>query len=107
MNTSGAASAIIVLLLAATTPAWAADQRVSQNGRSFSTREITVRAGDTVQFVNDDEFIHQIYVEGTEFTFDSPESEPGNTIAVKFPASGDYEVHCHIHPKMALIVHVQ
>lgn len=80
---------------------------ITQKKRSFSQPEITVNAGDTVQFGNDDEFIHQVYVDSPSFKVDTAESEPGNNIDVKFTARGDFEVHCHIHPKMLLLVHVQ
>jgi plastocyanin len=81
--------------------------RISQKGRAFNLKEITVEHGDVVHFGNDDEFIHQIYVKSSDFNFDSDESEPGNTIDVKFAKPGVFEVHCHIHPKMGLVVTVK
>jgi plastocyanin len=87
---------------------WAAQTyTVMQKSRSFSQKEITIAAGDTIRFGNDDEFIHQVYVNSDSFKVDTAESEPGNNIDVKFPTRGDFEVHCHIHPKMLLVVHVQ
>lgn len=80
---------------------------ITQKKRSFSQSEITINAGDTIRFGNDDEFIHQVYVDSPAFKVDTAESEPGNNIDVKFTKSGDFEVHCHIHPKMLLIVHVR
>jgi plastocyanin len=80
---------------------------ISQKKRSFSQPEITIAAGDTIEFANDDEFIHQIYVDAANFKVDTAESEPGNMMDVKFTKSGDFEVHCHIHPKMQLLVHVE
>ena len=81
--------------------------QVSQKGRAFNIKEISIAAGDLVQFLNDDEFIHQIFIQSKTFNFDSAESEPGNHIDVIFPAAGNYEVRCHIHPKMHLLVTVQ
>ena len=81
--------------------------RITQKKRSFSQPEITIAAGDIIQFGNDDEFIHQVYVDAANFKIDTAESEPGNTMDVKFTKSGDFEVHCHIHPKMLLVVHVE
>lgn len=80
--------------------------RVSQRNRAFNFKRITVTGGDTVQFANDDEFIHQIYVDTKEFSIDTAESPPGQTINVKFTVAGSFEVHCHIHPKMLLVVAV-
>ena len=39
-------------------------------------REITIKAGDSLTFTNDDEFIHQMYSDGL---FDSDERRPGQT----------------------------
>ena len=38
--------------------------------------------------------------------FDSDEKKPGQTLTQTFPRSGTFEVHCHIHPKMKLVVRV-
>ena len=79
------------------------DHRVIQKGRRFTPPEITIKAGDSLTFSNDDEFIHQMYSDGL---FDSDEKRPGQTLTQEFPRSGTFEVHCHIHPKMKLVVHV-
>ncbi len=80
--------------------------RVSQKNRAFSLNSLALSRGDVVQFANDDEFIHQIYVKSDDFNVDTEESSPGNTISVPFSVSGTFEVHCHIHPKMRLVVTV-
>ena len=81
--------------------------RVSQKGRAFNLKEITIALGDTVLFGNDDDFIHQIYVKSDNFNVDTAESYPGNTLPVMFTKRGTFEVHCHIHPKMGLVVTVK
>jgi len=81
--------------------------RVSQKGRAFNLKEITIALGDTVLFGNDDDFIHQIYVKSDTFNIDTAESYPGNTLPVTFTKRGTFEVHCHIHPKMGLVVTVK
>lgn len=80
---------------------------VSQKGRAFNMKELTIARGDTVRFVNDDDFIHQIFIDSRAFKFDSAESDPGHVIPVEFGVSGVYEVKCHIHPKMLLMVTVK
>ncbi len=93
------AAALFLIPVAAT----AADVKIMQKGRRFSPTELTIRAGDSVTFTNDDEFIHQMYVDGL---FDSDEKKPGQTLTEVFPRSGTFEVRCHIHPKMKLAVRV-
>ena len=65
--------------------------------------EITVNRGESVTVTNDDEFIHQIY---NPDLFDTEERRPGQTLREAFPRAGTFEVRCHIHPKMKLVVHV-
>jgi plastocyanin len=99
--------ALALLVLASASAFAASVYRVAQKGRSFSLPEVTIAQGDTVQFTNDDEFLHQIYVDSTTISFDSAEQPPGQTIEVKFPVRGTFPVRCHIHPKMLLTVQVR
>ncbi len=80
---------------------------IVQQGRAFRPGEITINKGDALTFTNDDEFIHQIYVGGGGFSFDSDERAPGQNITQSFTQAGTFEVRCHIHPKMKLVVHVR
>jgi plastocyanin len=91
---------------ALTSAALAADvaQTVVQQDRAFHPGEVTIAKGQALTFTNKDEFIHQIFVVGL---FDSEEKNPGENLTESFPQSGTFEVHCHIHPKMRLVVHVQ
>ena len=85
-------------------PALADDHVVAQSGRAFHPGEITIARGDTLTFTNRDDFIHQVYAAGQ---FDSEEKAPGQTLTESFPNGGTFEVRCHIHPKMKLVVHVK
>lgn len=76
---------------------------VVQKNRRFTPGEITIRRGESITVTNDDEFIHQIY---SENLFDSEEKPPGENIVETFDKAGTFEVKCHIHPKMRLVVHV-
>ena len=80
---------------------------IVQQGRAFHPGEVTIAQGDTLTFANQDEFIHQIYVKSDAMTFDSDESSPGQSVQLKFPTAGTFEVRCHIHPKMLLTVHAK
>lgn len=80
---------------------------VSQKKRAFNVKSVRVVAGDTVKFSNEDTFVHQIYVESRALSFESDEQPPGTSVEIQFPAAGDYEVRCHIHPKMLLNVNVR
>ena len=95
----------LLFLLVLAAPAFGDDAHtVVQQGRAFHPGEITINRGEAVTFTNKDEFIHQVYVAGL---FDSDEKAPGQNLSESFPDSGTFEVRCHIHPKMKLVVHVK
>lgn len=94
-----------VLVLAPALLAWSDDAHtIVQKGRSFRPGEVTIRQGETLVFTNEDSFIHQIYSNGL---FDTEEKGPGENISETFSRAGTFEVRCHIHPKMRLVVHVR
>jgi plastocyanin len=96
------------LLAADLSRAVAAETRtIDQIDRSFRPSEITIAAGSALAFSNQDEFIHQIYVDSDRIDYDSAEQPPGEIITIPFPKTGDFPVRCHIHPKMLLTVHVK
>lgn len=85
----------------------AAPYTISQKDREFSPREITIKRGETLRFVNDDgELLHHAYLSSETFDFDTGDQQPGSQFDVVFSEAGDYTVLCGIHPKMKLGVHV-
>src|SRR5256885_233393 len=99
----------LILLALIAIPAFAAEEAhtVVQKGRAFRPAEVSINRGESLTFTNNDEFIHQIYVQSPGFAFDSDERNPGQDITETFTAPGTFEVRCHIHPKMKLVVHVK
>ena len=95
------------LLLAATLAAWAA-QTVSQKDKQFSTDALTVKAGKSVTFSNDDQVTHDITVTKPDgSTTPGVMEKPGDHATITFDKPGQYKVWCLIHPKMKMIVTVQ
>lgn len=94
---------LIVALLLLSPSLAMADQTIVQKNRRFAPGEVTIRRGESLTFTNDDEFIHQVYVDGL---FDSEEKAPGEDLTQVFTNAGTFEVRCHIHPKMKLTVRV-
>jgi plastocyanin len=80
---------------------------VGQKNKKFSESEITVRVGDTVVFVNDDDIVHNVYSRSECCKFNVKAQAPGTSSAIKFDKPGTVEVRCAIHPKMKLKIHVQ
>lgn len=80
---------------------------ISQKGRQFHPGEINIKRGETLEIVNDDgDLLHHAYIDSPKLSFDSGDQQPGSRTDITFPASGDFEVLCAIHPKMRLVVHV-
>ena len=80
---------------------------ISQKDRDFRPREIIIKRGETLRFVNDDgELLHHAYLSSETFEFDTGDQQPGSQFDVVFSVAGDYTVLCGIHPKMKLGVHV-
>jgi hypothetical protein len=73
----------------------------------FSQTEVTVQAGGSVQFLNDDDVSHNLTVnEPDGVTRPGVLQPPGGDTRLPFAKFGDHSVRCLIHPKMKLIVHV-
>ncbi len=102
----------IVLSAAVAGGAWAGLQqqkfRISQKNRAFRPGELTIKLGDVLDIVNDDDdLLHHAYVDSEKFKFDSGDQDPGTTVEIAFPVTGNFTVLCGIHPRMKLQVHVE
>ncbi len=94
----------LAVLLAS--PALAETQTISQAGKKFSERKITVKVGDTVTFLNDDETTHNVHSATDGHVFDLGAQAPGESLSHTFDTVGDVKVRCAIHPKMKVTVQV-
>ena len=94
----------VLSLVAVPVAGGADDHRVSQLDKKFSPATLTLKAGDTVTFVNDDLTIHNIYSEtpGHEFEIKRQNPRQVNTVSVKNP--GTFVVGCKYHGQMKLTV---
>ena len=81
---------------------------VSQKGREFLPGTLSIKRGDVVHIVNDDEDLsHHAYVASDSFKFDSGDQGPGHNVDILFTEAGTFNVLCSIHPRMRLRVQVQ
>lgn len=84
-----------------------ADTEIDQSNKRFSQSEITLKTGETVNFVNKDTVTHNIKVLSGDDAEDKGLQKPGETVAIKFDKAGTYQVRCNIHPTMKMNVTVQ
>ncbi len=90
----------LALLLGAT--AADGDVKVTQHNKAFSTTALTVKVGDTVTFVNQDQVAHNVYSVTPGLAFELRTQLPGKSDTVPFPKAGVLDVECAIHPRMKL-----
>ena len=65
---------------------------------AYSPAALTVRVGDRVTFVNDDDEAHTVTATGK--SFDSAGLDTGNAWQHVFAAPGTYQYFCELHPYM-------
>jgi len=84
----------------------AAEHTVHQKGKQFSETNVTLKKGDTLVFLNDDNVAHNIYSTSPDNEFNLGSVLPGKSVPVTFDKSGDVDVLCAIHPLMKMKVKV-
>lgn len=88
-------------------PAQAAEHVVNQKNKTFSMKKLAVQAGDSVKFVNDDPFHHNVFSLSETKSFDLGSYGQGIGRSVVFDKAGTVEVECAVHPDMKLLVEVR
>jgi plastocyanin len=97
------AAAVAAALLAAadTFPAvsaQAADTNIIIDQFTFTPQRITVKAGTTVAWINDDDIPHT--VASSTKIFKSKALDTQDQFSFTFTTPGDYEYFCSLHPHM-------
>lgn len=85
----------------------AAEATVVQRDIDFEPKEVRIRVGGQVFFVNEDRFGHNVYSETAGGEFDVGRQGPNTKIGVPFRRAGTFAVMCRIHPRMAMQIVVQ
>lgn len=109
---SGHRGGFVALALSATLclahgSAWAAEHVVSQKGKAFSVKKLKVKAGESVKFVNEDPFSHNVFSLSATKGFDLGTYPQGGAKSVTFDKAGTVDVECAIHPDMTMTVEVE
>ena len=73
---------------------------------SFGAMKLTVSAGTTVTWINNDDVPHTVVSED-KTTFRSKALETGDKFSYTFTKPGEYPYFCSVHPKMVAEVVVQ
>jgi plastocyanin len=78
---------------------------VAITSTGFSPSSITIKAGDTVRWTNQDNTTHDA-MSDDHTSWGSPNLPPGKVWSHIFGQSGTFGYHCHIHPEMTGTIQV-
>jgi len=106
--------AVAVALFGMLVPAMvsAEDLTLTQSNKSFKLNNskvetLSINAGDTIHFKNEDPFFHNIFSLSDLKTFDLGSYPAGESKSVTFDEPGEAEVECAIHPEMLIVIEVK
>ena len=94
----GAMAGLVAASIAAASPAPAADIEVKIDNFTFNPQQITVKAGDTVIWINHDDIPHT--VTSKTMAFRSKAMDTDDKFSVTFATPGSYAYFCALHPHM-------
>ena len=80
--------------------AHAAGHQVVMSGYAFGPRTLTITAGDTVTWVNQDSAPHDVKTTSGPESIHSPMLDKGGTWSHTFTVAGSYGYVCTVHPGM-------
>jgi plastocyanin len=78
---------------------------VAIDGTAFGPLTLTVKAGDTIVWVNKDPFPHT--VTSTSGKFDSDQIAPDRSFKYKTSGKGEFPYICRLHPTMKATFRVE
>jgi plastocyanin len=81
--------------------------KVNQANKAFDPGAVTIKSGDTVDFVNGDTIAHNVFTKGAPQDFSLGTIKPGDDKKTTFTTPGSYDVRCAIHPGMKMTITVQ
>jgi plastocyanin len=93
--------------LAFSIQAIATEYTALQQNKTFVPEKLKVKVGDSVNFLNDDAFYHNVFSLSDVKSFDLGSYPKGKSRKVIFDKPGIVEVECSIHPNMHMIIEVK
>jgi amicyanin len=96
---------LLAALLSFSHTALAADATVKIDNFTFDPPRLTVKAGTTVTWYNEDDIPHTVVA--TEKQFRSKALDTDGTFSFTFMTAGSYEYFCSLHPHMTGVIVVE
>ena len=95
----------VILAMAAAGPAWAATVEVKIANFTYSPKQVTVKAGDTVTWTNEDDIPHT--VTSKTMLFRSKPLDSNDKFSFTFTTPGSFPYFCSLHPMMTGMIVVE
>ena len=92
------ARGLLVAVAIAGSPVLAADAEVKIDNFTFNPQQITVKAGDTVTWINHDDIPHTVASQTQAFR--SKALDTDDKFSFTFATPGNYPYFCALHPHM-------
>ena len=89
---------IILLVAVAESPVRASDIEVKIDNFTFNPKQVTVKAGDTITWVNHDDIPHTVTLQTQAFR--SKALDTDDKFSFTFATPGTYPYFCALHPQM-------
>ena len=89
---------IILLVAVAESPVRASDIEVKIDNFTFNPKQVTVKAGDTITWVNHDDIPHTVTSQTQAFR--SKALDTDDKFSFTFATPGTYPYFCALHPQM-------
>ena len=100
------AANVLTIAAGSVVGALASQQTITQKVKDVSESEVTIKTGDTIVFVNDDNVSHNILSTSPGNEFNLGSQRPGTSTPVTFNREGQVNIMCAIHPLMKMQVKV-
>jgi amicyanin len=94
----GAIAPLVAIAIAAASPVRAATIEVKIDNFTFNPKQVTVKPGDTVTWVNHDDIPHT--VTSKTMAFRSKALDSDDKFSFTFTAPGSFDYFCSLHPMM-------
>ena len=77
---------------------------IAQKNKTFIPNVIAVTQGSVVEFVNNDDFYHNVFSLTPKARFNIGRRKPGKAVSQTIAKSGIIKIFCDIHPQMNAII---
>lgn len=96
----GDASGVVLYLTGFSQPAPKEMPRISQRNKTFIPDVLPIVVGQTVEFTNEDNLIHNVFSTSKARRFDLGKPRVGESREVEFDKTGVVDIYCDIHEEM-------